>query len=62
MINLQDKKQLMLNTFKSQFSQMPEDLKEVKAKNCLELAIKMHKAILKTLTEKELKEIEDGLR
>jgi hypothetical protein len=61
MVNNQDQKQLMLNSFKTQFPQMPEDLRDLRAKSCLSLAIKMHKAILRNLSEKELSEIEKEL-
>jgi hypothetical protein len=61
MITITDKKSLMVNTFKTQFSNMPEDLKELKAKNCLSLALKMHKAYLKYLSEDELKKLENEL-
>lgn len=51
----------MVNTFKTQFSNMPEELKEHKAKQCLAFAIKMHLTMLSQMSREELDELSKGV-
>lgn len=57
MITTENKRDLMLNAFKTQFTGMPEELKELKAKNCLAFAIQLHLSMLSELSKEELEQI-----
>lgn len=56
-----DKKQLMVDTFKTQFSGIPEELRELKAEKCLAFAVQLHLTLLSELSPSELKLIKISL-
>jgi len=61
MITTENKKDLMINTFKTQFSGMPEELKELKAKKCLAFTLDMHLSLLSQMKREELETIKKEL-
>lgn len=56
-MTLSDKRDFMLNVFKTQFTGIPEDLKELKARQCLAFSIKLQKTVFSELTPQELKQL-----
>jgi hypothetical protein len=62
MMTPNETKDLLIGTFKTQFTNMPEDLRELKATTCLSFAIRIHKSILKNMSDEQLKQLENELK